>query len=520
MNTVIFKRGIIFILVILVILIGYYFRSYYEIEKFLPGSPYEIFSVENIQIGSGEDVKNFSDKTNRYPFPSFLNNLIPEPIKEFHLLYFLFLIPLFFLGKNIAGSRLGGILTISLFSIAGENLIFYTNEINNSGLSYLLIITTLLFLYKFIQTNNNYFIIFATISSVLNSITYHTGATALVAILIGIALFNFKNKKIICSTFISLAFYFIWIYLKDFHQFNSILKVGEKIFSFEVLIVALFVSLFGFLLFKFKDFIKEHFSKIIPVAILFSLFLVFYQGDLFNFISYLGFDYYYVSSITLNNYIAQIILTHIYILYFSAQLLFSKQKDFKFLGGWFVGLGIIFVGLLSQGYIARILDYSFFFAFVLFALYFVQNHKNRLILIPATIILLIISQFMIFNDHFSMRRYYNQDEYLSAEKVSNLNLEGFVVSDLRTSALMSHFGYYNVNFQNGDNSLYKSIFYKPELLKNYDIDYVILSQNMKKILYSGDYPTILLTEKTFDYYKDNFETIYQDEILSIYDLKK
>jgi hypothetical protein len=154
--------------------------------------------------------------------------------------------------------------------------------------------------------------------------------------------------------------------------------------------------------------------------------------------------------------------------------------------------------------------------YFLFAIYWTEKKKFQTFIITLTIILLIISNLMIFNDPFSMRRYYNQEEIDSTQNIINLNLNGTIASDLRTSALFNHLGDKSIKFGKEDSRLHNSIFYNPSYLNNLEIDYIILSESMRHIVYSRDFQTTPLNQTVFDYYKNNYKEIYNDNLMYVY----
>ena len=535
------KNIVLIFSILLVFSLGYYFRAYYDLNTFLAGSPYEIYSVE---VSAGADsnssidssaVENFSDKVSRYPFSYYLNSIIPEFLSNIYIVYILFSILIFYFAKLLTRSNLGGLVALTGFALTGENLINYTRYINTSGLSYLLILASLFTFYKFIKTNEKHYLFLLILFGVLNTVTYHTGGTALFVIMSSILFFrlfkfNFdqkipvaflkEKKEVLFSLVIILGFYIFYILKNDLHQFDLIKGAMTSIFSFKILLLVILFSVFIFLVRKYQNVIKNNFKWILYFSVFVSVFIYFRNGYFIDLISLLNIDFYYISYLTFNNYLIQIILTHVYILYFLPDILFSNKSKFNFLRGWFFGLVIIFIGLIIQGYYLRILDYSFIFSYLLMSMYWLENINFRKTIIFGSFILIILSQFSIFHDPFSMRRYYNQDEYLSAQKVAELNLDGFVISDLRVSAILSRFNYDNVYFDNGGNPLHNVLFYYPNLIGDTGADYLILSENMKNIVYSRDFPTKPITQDLVDYYQSNYDLIYDDGIFYVYNLNK
>ena len=220
---------------------------------------------------------------------------------------------------------------------------------------------------------------------------------------------------------------------------------------------------------------------------------------------------------TLNNYLAQALLTHVYVIILLPYL-FKRDLSEKFilLRGWLIGLVLVFLALLTQKYYARIFDYSFPLMFVLFGLYWSKKRPFRIIVVTLTIAFLIISQLMIFHDPFTMRRYYNVDEMDSAKNVIGLGLDGVFASDLRTSALFSYLDKKDVLFGNSGEPLHDKLFYEYQNITDLNVNYVILSKYMKYIVYDANFETKPISDEVFGYYDSNFEKVYDDEVLKVY----
>ncbi|MBP7708095.1 hypothetical protein KA107_00280 [Candidatus Pacearchaeota archaeon] len=521
------KKEHIFLLLafFLVFILGYYLRSYIPTHADLPGSPYEVYSSNTPDklLSSGE-VHDYKDKATRYPVSQIINSFLPKFFKEIYLAYILGAVAIFFLGKELSQRNLGGFLAFAGYALAGENLLAYMTTIGSSSLCYIFIWTSLLFLIKYTKNKQNSFLILFIMTSLLSLMTYHTGATALIMILLGMFVSFIYSKtidrKIIYSFIFILMFYLSWLILFDVSQINLVLNSINghgKMFVFFAILTSLLILLGLFIISRIKFLRSEYF----PLgALILSGFLTFYQGDIFSKILSLGVDNYYVSNITLNNYFAQAILLHVYA-FALIPLIFKKNlnEETIFLRGWFLGLGIVFVGLYFEGYLARILDYSFPLTFILFSLYWLKHEKFRKTVVVGTLILLTISQLMIYNDPYSMRRYYTSEETVSAKNIIDLNFTGTIASDLRTSALFSHFGKRDVLFAREDQKLHKYIFYSPEKVRELNVSYVILSENMRVIVYGMNFETTPLTQETFNYYDRNFEKVYEDKTMKVYKIK-
>ena len=513
-------------LVIFIFLIGYYLRAYITLYKDLPKSPYEAYtsSYEHELLGRGE-TKDFSDKATRYPTTAIFQRLFGGIFKNIYIIYIFGAIVMFFLGKEITNKNLGGFLAFSVYALANENLLQYMKTIGSSGLCYVFMWTSLLFFIKYLKNKKSHNLIVFTIFTILALTSYHTGATAMIMILIGLLIslaYSSKlDKKALFSFFGLIVFYAAWISIFDISQLilmkNSIaemnfLKISLIIFIALLLVVGLF----------FVKNLKFLQSQYIPLIILIpSAILIVSSFNFFGGLLILGVKNYYISAISLNNYIAQILLTHVYVLIL-LPVLFKKELTFRglILRGWFIALLLIFGGLVMENYYARIFDYSFPLMFILFGLYWSEKKRFRVLVVTATIILLIISQLMIYEDPFTMRRYYNNNETQSSQNIIYLNLNGTTASDLRTAALFSYLGRKDIKFGRAGYELHDTVFYEYENLTKKTADYVILSESMKIIVYSTSFETSPLTQKTFDYYQNSFKEVYNDNLMYVYEINR
>jgi len=529
------NKIIIFILLtIILFLIGLYLRAYISLHSPLPYSPYEAFAHSPNQT-------EFTGKQGKYPVTTLINQIIPNFLKPIYLVYIFGSIIIFFLGKELTNKNLGGFLAFSIYSIAPENLLQYTKTISTSGLCYIFIWTALLFFIKYLKNKRNYNIILFTIFSLFALTSYHTGATAMIMISIGLLISiiysNSKkenseillkiNHKILASIIFLWIFYIFWIKIFDLSQLSLIINIFRGTSNFKILIILIFFISIVIILNLIKN-LKFLQSEYIPLFLLIpSIILVFSKINFFKIFLKLGPENYYSSAITLNNYLAQALLTHSYVLLL-LPILFRKNisKRAIFLRGWLIGLIIISLGLISANYYARIFDYSFPLIYFLFAIYWCEKKKFRKIIVLTTIILLIISQLMIYNDPFEMRRYYNQEEINSIQNLINSNMlpdnENITIaSDLKTSALFNYLGKTGIKFSQSNQKLHESLFYNTSQIKNITfkkskIDYIILSKTMKHIVYAMNFETTPITNKTFEYYNKNYEQIYNDNITYVY----
>jgi hypothetical protein len=222
----------------------------------------------------------------------------------------------------------------------------------------------------------------------------------------------------------------------------------------------------------------------------------------------------------MNNYLGQIALTHVYAIAFIPFVLRKKLKANDIIKrGWMIGLCGIILGLIIEKYYSRIPDYSFPLMFMLFAVYWVKHKRFRKLVVIGTFALLVVSQLMIFNDPFSMRRYYEQNEIDSAKRIINLWTKGTAASDLRTAALFRHLGRKGVIFDERlELELHNSMFYEYENA-NLSVDYIILAKAMRSIVYAANFETYPLDDEIFDYYSANFRKVYDDHIFMVYRIK-
>lgn len=529
------------ILIITIFSVGYYLRAYIPLHKYLAYSPYEAFtSAHEIRLLKTGMALDFVDKATRYPTARLLARILNPIFGNLYLVYILGAIVIFFLGKEISNKSLGGLLAFAIYALAPENLLQYTRSmstryINASGISYIFMWAALLFFIRYLKNKKYYNLVFFIIFCLLTLTSYHTAACALVMLLVGLLAsliysslktanseFSIKiDKKIFISSLGLIIFYLAWIKIFDPAQLvlinNSLIEINN---------LRIFIIIISFLLLSECLYLVRNSrllqSELIPLIILIpSTVLIFSKFHFFQGLLRLGAKNYYSSATTLNNYIAQALLVHIYILLL-LPILFKKElsPEEKVLRGWLAGLALISVGLVFEHFYARIFDYSFPLMSVLFAFYWCKKERFRMFIIPTTLILLIISQLMIYNDPFTMRRYYNRNEIESAKKIIALNLKGQGASDLRTSALFSYLGKIGIKFGRSGYLLHDAIFYEhkniPELKK---IDYIILSESMRNIVYDMNFETTPVDDKFFDYYEKNFNKIYDDGSMYIYEIK-
>ena len=182
--------------VIFLFLVGYYLRAYLPLHKFLPYSPYEAYTSKyDYTMLSQGPIKDFSDKQTRYPVTILIQKLTNPIFGNLYLIFILGSVVLFFLGKEISGKNLGGFLAFSLFAVSSENLLYYTRTVGTSGLCYIFMWTSFLFLIKYLKSENKNYLFAFLAFSLLTLTSYHTGASAFALILLGILISFFYSQK-------------------------------------------------------------------------------------------------------------------------------------------------------------------------------------------------------------------------------------------------------------------------------------------------------------------------------------
>lgn len=515
-----------------VFFVGYALRLYLDIISPLPFSPYDILLEKNNSIffGDWKEADIFTEKTFSYPLPYFLKKCLGA-LNNIFLIYIVGAAIVYYLAKEITNSRLGGFLAFAVFAVSSENLLHYTTNISAAGLNYVLIWTALLFLYRYFQQKKDIELLLFVLASMLAVLSYHTGAVALASIALGYFLvFLFSNKtfenKFLLALVLMIGFVFYWLVAFDLYELYLISNTITSTNAIHMVGVVCFVTVI-FIAVKYMQKWQWLSSPIIPaVAILISFVLVFIPYNIFGFLLVLGPDNYYASAVTLNNYVAQILITHVY--FFSVLPLISKldEKKKMFFFGWMVGLGIVAAGLFLEHYYARILDYTFPLMFVLFGYYWTQQKKLRTAIVPATILILIISQIFVFNDPFTLRRYYTQQEIDSAKKIIEADIgtkKDAVASDLRTVALFHYLGDDDIFWI--DKEAFNLAFYGyetiPEKIDRYPEEnvYIILSDTMRYILYATNFEKKVLDDKTFEKYAEMFPLVLDAGIMKVYKTK-
>jgi hypothetical protein len=527
------KKIIWIFLAIIIFIVGYYLRSYLAIHHALALSPYEAF-----KFGSFGDNNLFSIKMTSYPIGLLAEKVLNPLLGNFYLIYILGSFVIFLLGKKISGNNLGGFFAFALFAMAPDNLLQYTGRMYASGLCYIAILTALLFFLYYLENKKNINLLAFIFFGIIVIASYHTGAMAYIIILLGIFIIQLLSKKpldkkIVTSFFFLSLFYGLWLMIFDDYELWIIsdslihfIGFGDWQKAIAILISGL-IGLFTVITIS-KN--KKTTPWLLGTALIASTILIFSDTSIFRNIFLSNDSNYYISITTFNNYLAQIILIHVFLLLTIKEIL-RKDNETKntLLWGWILGLIIIFVGLLLEGYYVRIIDFSAPLMFIAFGWYLSQKPKFWKITAALTLILMLVSQIIIYNDPFTMRRYYDQNEIESAKKIIELNLRGTTISDLRTASLINYFGNSNVTFGMIWMPRFNTVFYDYEninaFIKQYnykkesqrDIN-VILSKSMKTVMYSTNTITKPFNNEIFNFYQENFPQIYNDELLEVYQI--
>ena len=223
------------LLVLIVFLVGYYLRAYFPLYQPLPLSPYDAFYEANLfQDQLHQQLDIFSAKAIKYPVGYYLSLGQRMFFPHLYLTYIVGGLLLFFLGKEISGKNLGGLLAFFGYAVASENLIRYTGVAYPASFGYIFILAALLFLLKYLKTNNNYYLAIFGLSALMALASYHTGATAFLALMLGLlmaTIFSPGNidKKFLLTFFFLTAFYLLTVLLVDFQQIALIAAALNKI---------------------------------------------------------------------------------------------------------------------------------------------------------------------------------------------------------------------------------------------------------------------------------------------------
>lgn len=530
------------IAVLAVFAIGYWLRSCLSLISPLPFSPYDLFFDSNLfgaKLGT-KALDFFSYKVLAYPVGYYLSLWSRLWAEHVYLAYILGCLAFFHLGKEISGRKLGGFLALCGFALGAENIIRYTGITYPSGICYVAIAAALYFSYKYFSSGRDGWLIAFFACGLLAITSYHTGAAAFLALTAGIFLARLLSSKELDKKFlISIVFLTgIYSYLTltlDYPQVALIAGALRKLSGAHVIMAGAILALLASLstIARKTSLLK---SPYLPLAaVVAAAILIILKTSPFGWLLSMGPDSYYSSAVTLNNYFAQAVLFGIYLLP-GIGLAFSRDDEKALLmRGWVIGLAMLSVGLVAEGYYARMLDYLLPLSFVLFGWYWSQSRRFRKTVVIATIALATLSQVMILRDPFTLRRYYTSQETASAEKIASLKIDGILVTDLRTAALLNHFGQ-KAFFLDSDSKEYRYLFYDFEKVKSYpfgngiktsenDIPtpassdyYLVLSRSMQTVLYSTNFPTTPLSGQALGFYQANFPVLYDDGLMSVYHL--
>lgn len=537
MINILIKRICLFAALLSAVFVGLYLRHYFVLEGHIDMTPYELIVSNDFDGTTSDDVVNFSDKASRYNLSYLVNNIFPGTTQNFYWIFIFLGGAIFYLAYLLTDSYLGALVAFSVFSISGENLIYYTRTIGASGLSYFLLVCLLISIYKFISSGKNKFAFLLLGVLILNIFTYHNGASA------GIVLFGSVLASLVLELIVSkikkrisivdggdvlklgvLFLFGLFIYLNhvslnDIHQISQIFYLLSSVWPFVLILIS---ALTLFLLVKFSFFYESHFTIIQIIGIIVSLFLLFSPVYLFDVFQFIPIWNYYISPVSLNNYFVQIILLHLILFVFVREIIVPKDKKNVILRGWLISLVLIFSAFFLKGYYARFMDYSVPLISILFGIHITKNLKNKLLIGVYFITLLIIfySQILIFQDDFSLRRYYKVNEFTAAQEISEyLSDENYVFSDLRTAAVFSAVGQKNVMYTVEDDLLHDIFFFHPYYIDETHLEYFIISDYMKKILYSANFPSTPLNDEDFEFYENNFKLIDYVAPFYLYNIK-
>ncbi|MFA5737145.1 MAG: hypothetical protein WCX70_00660 [Candidatus Paceibacterota bacterium] len=532
------KTGFWLLGILGVFFVGYFFRAYYFLFTYLPFSPYDLYFETSLfgPRASSSLLDLFSSKVLSYPLGYYLTLISRQYLQHFYVIYILSGISFYFLGKEFSGQKIGGLLTFAVFALGYENLIQYTGLTYPSGICYLSFVTALLFYLKYLKSNRDFHLSLFLILGIVTITTYHTGAGAFILTLIGLLVSQLLSpypidKKFLASVLFLGGFFCFWLFCFDGKELSLISDAVEKLNWSDL---TKFIYPIGALLFLIPlSLIKIKDKYLIGIFLIFATILILLPLDFFNFLISLGPENYFASSPTINAVLSQIILLHLYFILLKNKLIFSQEKKWQFIRGWLIGIFLVFVFLSLENYYVRVLDYSFPLAFVLFAFYWTDNNitkKFKITVISVTLLILIASQFVIFNDNFTLRRFYTLQEFQSAQKIFNLKIQGVFATDLRTSALLNHLGIKYIFFFGNKDFEHETLFYEPQNIPLYDFDsfyeeptdhpipdfYVVLSKNMQQVVYSTNFQTKPIGPELFSYYDKHYPKVYDDGLFKVY----
>lgn len=527
------------VLVVLIFVVGYFLRAYFSLTAALPFSPYEAFRihVQDFFLGSGRFYDMFSARSAFYPTAYLISGLLEPLLGNFYIMYVLGGAIFFLLGRDISGTIRGGVLAFLAYAVAGENLLQYVSTINPASLSYVLMWLGVLSVFRYLRFNQDVYLVIFAASSIITSTSYHTGGLVFAFFVLAVAVYTafispVVDRKLLLSSLLALGFYVWYVTVADFSYLGQLLLFVRGDFTDLLIqlgaVVALIFLVWVFLRIFKKEIVEKLMMPLIVVSIFVATFLIFSESPILQgALGLTGINQYYVSAVSLNNYVAQFLLLHVYILFIIPLIAQRKPGPVESIFSIWIGtLGAIVLALFSSGYYSRLLDYSFPLAFVAFGFYWAQHKKVRVGIVAATLGLLIVSQLMIYQDGYSMRRYYTHQEIASAAEAALVvqRLQGVVVSDLRTTALLSMFNTRNILFSLSESPIHYVPFYD---YKNFFVNwvmhanttkpgYVVLTSAMRNIVYSTNFTTKPLAGDVYEYYRLNYPVIYDDGTIIVY----
>ena len=514
---------------LIIFITGYFFRSYYQINFALDASPYEAFELRADGSSNFWADSHFTDKLTKYPTKIFFKTISDRLFGDFYIIFLLGFVGIFLLGWEVTQKISGGILATIPYALTSENLFAYTKTItiNDSGLSYALIYWFIWSLLRLISRHQQRYLWAAGISGLIILTSYHTAASALVAIAAGLLISLFTTKRLTLQAAALLGglivFHVVWLLTFDTKPTLFELTINA-VTSFAGIVAIGLLIVSWFVVRKEERLFSGVWCEIVPpLAIIAGVVIMFFPYDILRPLFGWNSETLYVSQTTLQHTIGQIILLHAYLLYLIPKLCRQQPDDSTVvLGGWAIGIGIIAVGFIGNNFFQRTFDYSFPLTFILFAAYWSGTKRGHAAIILATIVILIVSQLTIFHDPFSLRRYYTAAEINSAQQIINLQLSGMIRSDLRTAALFQYLGFDGVAFtQAHQKDIHDRVFYAPnQMIPAYRNSYVILTLAMRHVVYSTNFPTQPISQDVLDYYDTNFEKIYDDSTFTVYNVRR
>ncbi len=522
--------------ILAILLAGLVLRAYLSNQCALPYSPYELFQLnEHPRLFNPSQEIDFSQKAAKYPLSFLLQPLIDALPVGKYIIYFLGAIIIYFLGKEISSKGFGGILALTFFAFAPDNLLFYTSNFFYSGLCYILSWLSLLYLLKYLKSRKPPYLFAFFIFSLGVLLSYHTGSYAFAIIISAIFFYDLfssgkVDKKMAAAYAFIISFLFVWSLIFDL---NELLLIRNSLITAfttwpAVLLITILIAITAIIfILKNKGFLYLNYPTTYLIILVTSL-IICYPTLSHSIVTFLS-SYAYITPTTFSAYFIQLIIIIISILsLFSKENKNLNEAEQIFLKGWLIGLVIVLLGLFMEGYLVRIIDFIAPLAFIVFGLFWSNKKRLRTIAGILLIVIMITTQLAIIYDKYNIRRCYSKNEIYSAREVANLPLSGIFVSDLRTAGLLYYCGQKNITYTSYYLEFHKIIFKKPETLRNYQQKfifykydnivnhYLILSKKMDTLIYGVNFPQQPLKKSIRDYYHTNYELVYDNEELEVF----